>query len=275
MRLAVSGTIWIALAVSTASLPLPAQLQDNTEKQMSCQNGGDNGDGARHCEMREQTVAAVGRLSVDAGRNGGMTVKGWLRSDVLVRTRVEARADTEGAAAVMVSQVFIDASGGQVHATGPQSANNTWWSVSYEIFVPQNSDLDLKAYNGGLSISDVRGQIRFAGHNGGIRLTRVAGDVAGATVNGGVNVELAGALWDGRQLDVSTLNGGVSLAVPSTYSAHIQAESERGGFHSDFPMVAQANGRPRRMDVNLGAGGPLIHVATTNGQVSLRRAESK
>ncbi len=273
MRSALTCAACIALAISTGDVRLFAQLRDNSEKQMTCQNGGYDSERARHCEIREQTVPPVGRLNIDAGRNGGVTIKGWLRSEVLVRARVEAGAETESAAALLASQVSVDSSGGQVRARGPESTpDNTWWSVSYEIFVPQNTDLDLKAHNGGVNISDVRGQIRFDGHNGGVHLTRVAGDVSGATVNGGVQVELAGAMWDGRQLEVSTHNGGVNLTVPSNYSAHVQAETERGGVQSDFPVTVAGNIRPRRLDFNLGSGGPLIHISTTNGHVSLRRA---
>jgi hypothetical protein len=275
MKSALTGAAWIGLAVSTAGVPLLAQLQDNSEKQMSCQNGGYDSESARHCELREQAVPAIGRLSVDAGRNGGATVKGWLRSDVLVRARVEASGETEAAAALMASQVSIDSTGGQVHAIGPESANNSSWSVSYEIFVPQNTDLTLKAHNGGIAISDVRGQIHFDGNNGGVRLKRLAGDVTGATVNGGVQVELAGTIWEGRQLEVSTRNGGVSVAMPSYYSAHIQAETQSGGVQSDFPLTLEGNVRPRRLDFNLGSGGPLIHLTTTNGHVSLKRADSQ
>jgi hypothetical protein len=252
-------------------------LRDNTEKQMTCQNGGYDSDRVRHCEMREQTVPAIGRLNVDANRNGGLTVKGWLRNEVLVRARVEASAENEGAAANLVSRVSIDSTGGQVRATGPESVDNndSSWSVSYEIFVPQNTDLTATARNGGINISDVRGQIRFEGRNGGVHLKRLAGDVSGSTVNGGVEAELTGTIWDGRQLEVTTRNGGVSVTMPSAYSARIQAESERGGFQSDFPVNVQGNMRPRRLDFNLGAGGPLIHVTTTNGRVSFTRAESK
>jgi DUF4097 and DUF4098 domain-containing protein YvlB len=273
MKSALTGAAWIGLSVCTAGIPLLAQLQDNSEKQMTCQNGGSDGESARHCEIREQTVSAIGRLNVDSVQNGGATVKGWLRSDVLVRARVEASGETEAAAAIMASQVSIDSSGGQVRAIGPASANNSWWSVSYEIFVPQNTDLTLKTHNGGIAISDVRGQIRFDGNNGGVHLKRVAGDVAGATVNGGVQVELAGAMWDGRQLEVSTRNGGVTVAMPSYYSAHIQAETQSGGVQSDFPVMLEGNVRPRRLDFNVGSGGPLIHITTTNGHVSLKRAE--
>jgi DUF4097 and DUF4098 domain-containing protein YvlB len=275
MRLVLTGAAWIGLAVSTGCVPLLAQLQDNSEKQMTCLNGGYDSEQARHCEIREQTVPSIGRLSIDAGRNGGATVKGWLRSDVLVRARVESRGETEGAAAIMASQVSIDSSGGQVRAIGPEPTNNSWWSVSYEIFVPQNTDLSLKSHNGGMTISDVRGQIRFDGNNGGVNLKRVAGDVSGTTVNGGVHVELTGAIWDGRQLEVSTRNGGVTIVMPSHYSAHIQAETGGGGIHSDFPVVLDSNAKPRRLDFNLGSGGPLIHISTGNGGVSLKRIESQ
>jgi hypothetical protein len=275
MRSLLTGAAWIGLAVSTGSVPLLAQMQDNSEKQMTCENGGYDSESARHCDIREQTLPATGRLSVDAGRNGGATVKGWLRSDVLVRARVEASGENEAAAAIVASQVSIDSSGGQVRAIGPESVNNSSWSVSYEIFVPQSTDLSLKTYNGGMTISDVRGELRFDVNNGGVHLKRVAGDVSGATVNGGIQVELTGAIWDGRQLEVSTRNGGVTVTMPSNYSAHIQAETESGGIRSDFPITLEGNVRPRRLDSSIGSGGPLIHIATRNGGVTLKRAESQ
>jgi DUF4097 and DUF4098 domain-containing protein YvlB len=217
---------------------------------MTCENGGNNGEGTRHCEIREQTLAAMGRLIVDAGRNGGAIVKGWLRSDVLVRARIEASAENQAAAALMASQVSIDSSAGEVRAIGPESANNSGWSVSYEIFVPQTTDLILKMHNGGMTISDVRGQIHFDVNNGGVRLKRVAGDVSGSTVNGGIEVELTGSIWEGKQLEVSTRNGGVTVAMPSYYSAHVQAETGSGSIQSDFP-VTMDNLRSRRLDFNL------------------------
>src|ERR1700677_2527023 len=130
MRSALTASAWIGLALSTAGIPLFAQLQDNSEKQMTCQNGGYDGESARHCEIREQALSSIGRLSIDSGQNGGATVKGWLRSDVLVRARVEASGETEAAAAIMASQVSIDSAGGQVRAIGPVSTNNSGWSVS-------------------------------------------------------------------------------------------------------------------------------------------------
>ena len=275
MKSMLTSAAWMGLAVFTAGFPLAAQLQNNSEKQMTCSNSGYDGDRARHCEIREQSLASIGRLNVDAGPNGGATVKGWLRGDVLVRARVEASGENEGAAAILASRVTIDGSGGQVHATGPESARNSSWSVSYEIFVPQASDVTLKTNNGGLKISDVRGQIHFDAVNGGVHLTRVAGEVSGATVNGGIDIELAGAMGDTRQMELSTHNGGVTVAMPSHASARIQAETGMGRISSDFPMPPNTDGRNQRMDFNIGAGGPPIHITTGNGGIRLKRTDAQ
>src|SRR6185369_18009611 len=112
MRLALTNVAWIGLAVSIGGAPLLAQMQDNTEKQLACSNRGNDNSETRHCEMREQSLPSIGRLNIDASPNGGATVKGWLRSDVLVRARVEASGENEGAAANLASRVMIDGSGG-------------------------------------------------------------------------------------------------------------------------------------------------------------------
>jgi hypothetical protein len=249
-------------------------MQNNTEKQMTCDNRGYDGDRVRHCDIREQTLPSVGRLSVE-GHNGGATVKGWLRNDVLVRARVDSAADTRAAADLLANQVSIDSGGGQVRSVGPESVDNSWWSVSYEIFVPAATDLSVKTHNGGVTISDVRGQIHFDAHNGGVHLTRVAGDVGGATHNGGVQVDLMGSVWDGRQLDVSTYNGGITVAMPSGYSAHVQAETSSGRIQSDFPVTVTGEVRPRRLDTYIGSGGPLLRLTTHNGHVTLKSAGSQ
>jgi DUF4097 and DUF4098 domain-containing protein YvlB len=266
-------TLAVSAALALPGLPLSAQLQDNTEHQLTCDNGGRDNETVRHCEMREQSYPSIGRLNVDAGHNGAVSVKGAFRGDVLVRARVETNANNEAAAASMASQVSIDGSGGQVHANGPQTGENASWSVSYEIFVPQTSDLTLKTHNGAVSISDVRGALRFDVNNGAVRLKRVAGDVGGTTVNGAIQADLAGGTWDGRQLEITTHNGAVSVTMPSYYSAHIKTETGNGRIQSDFPMTVSGDLRPQNLDFNLGSGGPLIHVTTGNGAIRLKRAD--
>jgi DUF4097 and DUF4098 domain-containing protein YvlB len=213
----------------------------------------------------------MGLLNVDPGRNGGATVKGWSRNDVLVRARVEGWADSDAAARAIASQVYVDNSGGHVQARGPESANNAGWSVSFEIFVPQATSLTVKAVNGGITVSDIRGSLRFETTNGGINLRRLAGDVTGSTVNGGVNLELTGTTWDGSQVQLTTRNGGVNISVPENYSAHFQTETLNGSLRAEFPLNVPGDNRAGNLDFSIGAGGPLIHVTTTNGGVKLKK----
>lgn len=276
MKSIVTGAACLGLAVLSGSVPLLAQSRDMNERQLACGNNGYNDDRPRHCEVREQTWPSIGRLSIDAAQNGGVTVKGWSRGEVLVRARVEAQSDSAGGAASLASRVLVDGSGGQVRATGPESQNNSWWSVSYEIFVPNVTDLTVKAHNGGINVSDVRGRMSVEGVNGGVRLKRVVGEITGKTINGGIDIELAGSAADARQMDLSTVNGGVTVVVPANYSASVQTETGQGRVDSDFPLPMDAGKmRGRKMDFLLGAGGPPIRITTGNGGIRFKRATSQ
>ncbi len=264
-------TVLIAATVSVMSVL--AIGQEKSKGSLECRDNWHNDRLMSHCEIREQTVPAGGTLTVDARKNGGVSVKGWDRSEVLVRSKVQAAATTKSEAHDLAKQVRIETAGGKVYAAGPSNGENYYWSVSYEIFVPRRSDLYLEAYNGGISIADVSGRIEFNGHNGGVVLKRVGGSVRGGTTNGGLVVELAGANWDGETLDVKTTNGGIVMTVPENYSAHLETGTVNGHLSVDFPVTVQ--GRiTRELAVNLGAGGATVRAMTTNGGVKIKRAGS-
>jgi hypothetical protein len=262
-------TTTLVLMIAVAALPAAAQRQ---EKSLSCDDRSFNQSKmVTHCEMREQTLGFAGRLTVDAGVNGGVTVKGWDNGSVLVRAKVEASAEDASTAAGLTSQVRVDMSAGQVSATGPdQGSGRGGWSVSYEIFVPRQGDLNLKTHNGGISISDVRGNIQFTASNGGVTLKRLAGDVQGTTTNGGLNIELAGSRWDGTKLDARTTNGGVNVSMPDNYSAHLETQTVNGRLNMGIPVTVQGE-ISNHVATDIGGGGPTIHIETMNGGVNVKR----
>jgi DUF4097 and DUF4098 domain-containing protein YvlB len=250
-----------ALCIFMAALPLAAQ-----DKQLTCDHQG-WGDRAHYCEMREQSIPSAGRLEIDGRQNGGVSVKSWDRADVLVRSQVTAQGETDADARASVAQVIIHAAGAQVSADGPSGKS---WTVSYEVFVPRQIDLDLKAHNGGIHIQGVRGNIQFNTQNGGVHLANVAGSVKGQTQNGGVHVELSGARWDGQGLDVQTQNGGVHLNVPANFAAHVESSTVNGGMKSDFSEMVREK-RQRDVSADINGGGPTIRVVTTNGGVTIQK----
>ena len=233
-------------------------------------NSGDR-DYERHCEVRESTMPA-GPLNVDAGQNGGVSIEGWDRNEIRVRAIVQASAPEAADARSLAGQVQVQAGGGRVYSTGPDSGRRQWWSVSYRINVPRKNDLDLRANNGGITVVGVSGNVRFDTTNGGVRLQDVGGRVNGETRNGGLNVTLSGTKWDGEGLDVETSNGGVNLMIPDGYNAELETRTVNGGLRIDFPITVQGELTSRRgISTTLGSGGPLVRVRTTNGGVTIRR----
>lgn len=250
-----------------------AEREERPEREdrgLNCENRWNNDRGS-HCVIKEQTIAATGNLiSVDGKKNGGVSVKGWERNDIFVRAQIQTWANTDGEAQALAGQIRINTGGGQIYAEGPSTVDRQGWGVSFEVFVPINSNLSLKAHNGGISISDVRGQIDFNTLNGGANLRRLAGNVKGSTTNGGLNIELSGNRWDGEGMDVRTTNGGVRLTMQEGYSAHLETGSVNGGFNIDYPITVQGK-IERNLSVDLGSGGPMVRAMTTNGGISIRR----
>jgi len=197
-----------------------------------------------------------------------------VEDDILIRAVVQASAPDEAQAKQLAGQVQLATGSGRVSATGPDHHNREWWSVSYRISVPHRTDLDLKASNGGIAISNVTGAITFDTTNGGVRLADLSGRVNGRTRNGGVTVVLGGTQWDGEGLDVETSNGGVTLSMPTTYNAQLETHTVNGGFRFDYPLTLSGELNPRRgISTTLGSGGAPVRVRTTNGGLRLQKRE--
>lgn len=231
---------------------------------------GYSGDRGWFCEVREFTMAPGDLRRVDAAPNGGISVEGWSRNEVLVRAKVQAYARTDGDAEEIVSEIQLGTSGGRLDADGPRTGRRESWSVSYRISVPYEHDLDMSTTNGGISIESVMGNLDFHTTNGGVTLVDVGGDVRGRTTNGGVKVELSGSEWQGQGLDLQTTNGGVRVWIPDDYNAELITGTTNGGMQVDFPVTV--SGRiDRRLRTELGRGGATIRVITTNGGVTISR----
>ena len=229
------------------------------------------GDHQRFRETREQTLRGSRDLiEVDGRLNGGISVQGWDKNEMLVKAKIQTWADTKAEAEDLAREIEIQYDD-EIFAQGPDQKRHSSWSVSFEIFVPFDSNLNLKTHNGGISIAAVQGEIRFKALNGGVVLSDLAGDVMGRTTNGGVIVDLTGDRWDGNRLDVTTTNGGVEVNIPEDYSADFETGTVNGRIHVDFPVMVQGK-IGKSFATKLGDGGSLIRVKTTNGGVQLQRS---
>jgi DUF4097 and DUF4098 domain-containing protein YvlB len=251
----------LALCLAPAALP--------QEKTMTCDDESSHNQRGHYCEIREVTIPAGAQLDVDGGVNGGISIEGTNRGDILVRSKVQAYQDDLADSRRVAAAILVETAGGRVRATGPTSEKHGW-GVSYQIFVPLKTDLLVRTHNGGIAIAGVQGHVQFEALNGGVSLKQLAGSVEGHTQNGGLHLELASDHWDGDRCDVSTTNGGVTIRVPSGYSAHLETGTVNGGVSVDFPVTVQGEIQ-RHLAVDLGSGGNLVRATTTNGGVRVER----
>ena len=142
------------------------------------------------------------------------------------------------------------------------------WSVSYDVYVPSQTNLEANTENGGISAQDVRGEMNFEATNGGIHLSDVGGSVRARTTNGGVVANLSGTTWQGQGLDLQTTNGGATVYVPRGYNALLETGTTNGGMRVDFPITVRGS-LNRHISTQLGSGGPTVRVITTNGGVRI------
>ena len=262
-----------ALVASLALLPLPTLANTAVDQSWCDDHRSGYSKGVRECEVRALTLAASGdTFRVDGGRNGGVSVIGEDRDDIAVHAKVQVWGDTVTDARETMNTIRIVAPTGSAPLTsdGPRNGPRYGWSVSFRVFVPRQIDLELETHNGGVSIRQVHGTLRFDVLNGGVTLAGVGGDVQGHATNGGLKVELTGSSWDGTGLDAEATNGGVKIYVPKSYNAELVTGTVNGQVDVAFPVEARGH-YPRRITTTLGAGGPTVKAITTNGGVQVVR----
>jgi Putative adhesin len=255
--------VTVAAALALAASPLLGQVDECRDHHW--------GDRAHYCEVRVEKVAAPsGTLDVDARENGAVEIIGRSAGGLVIHERVEAEAPTEEEAREIVSKVRV-VTGARIHAEGPPEGHHTSWTVSYRIETPHRIDVSAESTNGPVEATDVVGHLDLRTENGPIELEDVGGDVHARTDNGPLEVTLNGAKWDGTGLDAVTENGPVELTLPENYAAHLETGTVNGPMSIGFPITVQGRIDMKRLSMDIGGGGPTVHVVTTNGPVTVDR----
>lgn len=226
------------------------------------------------CDVRVQRLPAPpNEVRVEPGDNGGVYVEGWTGSDIEVHTRVHAQAGTEADARDIAEAVRM-ATNGSIRADGPSRSRYEKWTVSFVVYVPADSDLDVSTRNGPLSVRGVSGRMTLEASNGPLALHDTGGDVHARTQNGPIHIDLSGDRWQGAGLDAETQNGPLSVTVPDGYNAELEVGTTNGPFTSDIPLTVTLRGRVRDpIRTTLGGGGAPIRLITRNGPLHVRGGE--
>jgi len=214
--------------------------------------------------------------------NGHITVRAWDQPRIQVHAlkRVESR-DSEAAKKAMDElriEPAVTADGVKINTIYPHkneggifdwlAGTNVSMSVQYEVTVPHATSLNLDNTNGAIEISDVRGSHRVSTTNGHIELARCGGDVDAETTNGAIRAELA-EVNPGKSIRLETTNGRITVAVPKSVAARVDASTTNGGITTDLPVTTTEAGHHTLRGTINGGGSAELRLRTTNGSITI------
>jgi hypothetical protein len=140
--------------------------------------------------------------------------------------------------------------------------------VDFIVRVPEGVDFLGSTVNGGVEAESLKSDVQAYTVNGQVSVS-TTGTVQARTVNGSINAALLKPFWS-KPPELSTVNGGIRLVLPSTAKASLQAATKNGKIVTDF----NARGKVTDHEVNgrIGAaGGGRLVLNTVNGIIELKR----
>jgi hypothetical protein len=134
-----------------------------------------------------------------------------------------------------------------------------------------SSDVRASTVNGRVEVQNVGGEVRANTVNGSVDVTTSKGPVDASTVNGSVNVRMTSLAGD-DDMRFHTVNGDVTVEMPSSLDAKVSLSTLHGSISSDYPVQLSGRFGPRRASGTIGRGGREIDMETVNGSIELRKA---
>jgi hypothetical protein len=221
------------------------------------------GEGARF-----ELVNVNGRIDVESASGTSIELEG----------RRIAKALSDDAAKDLLSKIEMSEEASdtrvRVEVRAPHQLRMAGQEVRWTVRVPRGVSVDLKTINGGIHLNGVENVVLARTTNGGVTGKRLmTSSVEASAVNGGIDIELAKGLAADGHIDLDTVNGGVTLSLPETSRASINARAVNGGVRvTDLDIVQQGEPNRRRLEGTMNGGGAKVSLGTTNGGIRVTRS---
>ncbi|MGI8811080.1 MAG: DUF4097 family beta strand repeat-containing protein [Pyrinomonadaceae bacterium] len=229
-------------------------------------------------EKFEQTypLSANGRISV-SNVNGSIVVEAWDRGEVkLEATKIgdsrETLADVDIKVDARPDYLSVEADYGSWKRDRDGAwKNNRWIEVQFHLMVPRNAVLnEVQTVNGSVTVSNFTNYTKISAVNGDVSATNLSGTSELSTVNGKVIADFD-RLDNAGRIALSTVNGSVSLVIPSDSNATIKADSLNGEISNGFGLpVRKGKYIGRDLHGRLGDGRIQIKLNSVNGPLEIK-----
>jgi len=164
------------------------------------------------------------------------------------------------------------------NSLGNGSVHNNDVKVNFTVRVPAGVEFVGRTVNGEINADSLRGNVDSHTVNGGIKVS-TSGYARAKSVNGDIEARMGSADW-AEALELKTVNGAITVALPAALSARLEAETLNGAIESDFAVTQDGSfavtqdGKLNRKRVRgiIGAGGRDLILKTLNGSIRVRKA---
>ena len=224
--------------------------------------------------------------------NGSITIHGADVAECSLTAKIVTRAANDEEAEELSDQVEVTLvpSGDRLTAKIDQPTRliNKSVSVSYDIYLPNETNLELTTHNGAVYVADINGHVNatthngkttaenvngttiLTTHNGGVHCRNITGDSKLHTHNGGVDVVYSDSAPSVCDVSIVTHNGGISFTAPPDFSARVNASTHNGSVHTDLPITVSGKVSKRKLAGTIGTGEGNLHLETHNGSIKIR-----
>jgi DUF4097 and DUF4098 domain-containing protein YvlB len=245
----------------------------------------------------QRTVQLSAPLSPGSGfeaqtHNGSIKIAGSEITDCNLTATITARAATEEDARKLAERttVKLEPFGDKLIAKidKPAFMTNQSVSVSLDVHVPDECDLELTTHNGSVEIRSISGRLNGTTHNGKIIAEQVSGSAELHTHNGSVTCrEISGdsrlkshngsvKVYYSRtapslcDISLITYNGGIELETPPNFSGEFNASTHNGSIRTDLPITIVGKISKNKLTGNIGTGSGKLHLETHNGSIRVK-----
>jgi DUF4097 and DUF4098 domain-containing protein YvlB len=241
---------------------------------------GETGDELREEFHQAYPLSPTGRISLE-NINGGVQIKVWDQASVQVDAIKKAyRQNRLNEAKIEVNatpeNIRIKTEYPNENQTfrGDERRYDNPATVEYSLTVPRKAVLEsIEMVNGSIDIDGVEGSVKATSINGRVNARGLVSEVRLSTINGPL-VAAFTQLDETKPISLGSVNGNVTLVIPSNANASIRAGTVHGGISSDFGLkVKHGEYVGHSMDGQIGTGGPRIKLANVNGGIKITHAE--
>ena len=237
---------------------------------------------------------AGGTVSIIGAPAGAITVVGGSKNEIEITAEIEIQAGNEADLnrLAAVTTFVVDESLGRVSIISLGTHNKlgdkkSWkkfskallglpFKIDYVIRVPQYCDLEINGGKGDLTISGVEGALKITSVESNAKLNLIGGGVAATFGTGTVDITMPNRSWRGNAIDAALSSGTMTVHLPSSISAEIDATILKAGkienaFVDFKPRTRTVPFTERSILAKAGSGGTSMKFTVGDGTLKLLR----